>query len=119
MESVMIDAVEYKVKKVKAPLMVEGDECNGSIDPNSAIISIVKGLNGNEAQVLMHEIVHGILHERGFDAECAKEHLVDSLASGFINLIRSNGFLLLDEIFGDCDGECDECKRPCGASKKL
>lgn len=96
-ESVMIDAVRYRVEQTKETILVDGHACHGDVDYNQARIRLscdgtVLG-EGRRAQTLMHEIVHAVLFERGRQ-EHENEELVDVLASGFVNLIRQNPELM-------------------------
>lgn len=96
-ESVMIDAVRYRVEQTKETILVDGHACHGDVDYNQARIRLscdgtVLG-EGRRAQTLMHEIVRAVLFERGRQ-EHENEELVDVLASGFVNLIRQNPELM-------------------------
>ena len=92
-KSVTIDAVKYNIIRSDDVLVVGGTECSAYCDYDQTEIRVrsfpAVGA-GREVQTLMHEIVHGILFERGLDEQSADEKLVDGLASGIINLIRSN-----------------------------
>ncbi len=96
-ESVMVDAVRYAIMRVKEPLLLEGRECNAMVEYNTAQIKILEGRNigdGNKAKLLMHEIVHALLFERGMSEAAANEDLVSELAAGFVNLVRANPQLM-------------------------
>ena len=96
-ESVMIDAVRYAVRHVKEPLILEGRECNAMVEYNTAQIKMLEGGNigeGNKAKLLIHEIVHAILFERGLTEHAGDEELVSELAAGFVNLVRANPQLM-------------------------
>lgn len=92
-ESVMIDAVRYQVERTDATIVCDGHECGASVDYNTGIIQIrdseVVG-RGTKARLLMHEIVHAVLFERGRREEAENEELVDALAAGIVNLVRQN-----------------------------
>ena len=92
--TVMVDAARYSVEKTFDTIIVDGRICNADVDYNRARIRLsgkadVLG-EGREAQVLMHEIVHAMLHERARTEEAEDEELVDALAAGFVNLVRQN-----------------------------
>ena len=92
-DSVIIDAVRYAILRVKEPLILDGRICNAVVDYNTAQIKILEGGNigeGNAAKLLMHEIVHALLFERGMPEAAADEELVSELAAGFVNLVRAN-----------------------------
>ena len=87
-DSVIIDAVRYAILRVKEPLILEGRACNAVVEYNTAQIKILEGGNigeGNAAKLLMHEIVHALLFERGMPKAAADEELVSELAAGFVN----------------------------------
>ena len=96
-ESVMIDAVRYAILRVKEPLLLEGRECNAMVEYNTAQIKMLEDGNigeGNKAKLLIHEIVHAILFERGLTEHAGDEELVSELAAGFVNLVRANPQLI-------------------------
>lgn len=96
-ESVMVDAVRYAIMRVKEPLLLEGRECNAMVEYNTAQIKMLEGGNigdGNKAKLLMHEIVHALLFERGMSEAAVNEDLVSELAAGFVNLVRMNPQLM-------------------------
>ena len=94
-ESVMVDAVEYRVEETDEKIIIEGQQCVADVDYNSALIRIGNVVGeGAKAKVLMHEIFHALLSERGLGAESQNEMLVNELASGTINLIRDNPALV-------------------------
>lgn len=93
----MVDAVRYAIMRVKEPLLLEGCECNAMVEYNTAQIKMLEGGNigdGNKAKLLMHEIVHALLFERGMSEAAADEDLVSELAAGFVNLVRANPQLM-------------------------
>lgn len=54
---------------------------DGQIDFIAQEIRIYRGLSEQKAeQVLIHEVLHGVLTQLGFDDESDNEHLVQSLA---------------------------------------
>lgn len=97
-EKILIDAVMYRVIQTQDLLIVEGKECGAEVDYNAATIKISNAAekvgDGSKAKVLMHEIIHAILHERGLFEESENEELVEELAKGFVNLIRQNSNLI-------------------------
>lgn len=97
LDSVIIDAVRYAILRVKEPLILEGRACNAVVEYNMAQIKILEGGNigeGNAAKLLMHEIVHALLFERGMTEASADEELISELAAGFVNLVRANPQLI-------------------------
>lgn len=103
-DKILVDAVTYQVVRTYDRLIVEGRECNAKVDYNTATIRISQDADrigeGNRPKVLMHEVVHAILHERGLNEDAENETLVEELAKGFVNLIRQNPDLV-DFIKGD------------------
>lgn len=96
-ESVMIDAVRYAILRVKGPLILKRRACNAVVECNMAQIKILedgKIGEGITAKLLMHEIVHALLFERGMTEAAADEELVTALAAGFVNLVRANPQLM-------------------------
>lgn len=96
-ESVMVDAVQYRVEQDGDTIVVDGQECGACVNYDGALIRIRDPASldvGAQAKTLMHEIVHAILFERGRREEFANEELVDALASGFVNLVRQNPDLI-------------------------
>ena len=97
-EKILIDAVNYQVMLTDETLIVDGLECGAEVDYNAATIKFSNRADkigsGAKAKVLMHEIVHAILHERGLFEESENEELVEEFAKGFVNLIRQNPNLI-------------------------
>ncbi|MBQ9364807.1 MAG: hypothetical protein IJT82_03435 [Schwartzia sp.] len=90
-DSVVIDAVKYTVERTDIPIIVDGEQCRGDVDYNLARIRLSSNMEGagREPQTLMHEIVHAMMYERDIE-ECNNERVVNSIASGVINLICNN-----------------------------
>lgn len=97
---IIIDIIKYKV--VTAPKVINGITGNefvaGQVNHNQAIIEIsTNRSNGNMKQVLMHEVIHGILYNRNIEKNIAPEYLetvVDELAKGVIQVVRDNPALI-------------------------
>ena len=104
LNEVLIDATKYKIESTSEKIIVDGQQCSGSIDFNRAKIKLFDEIigQGSECRILMHEICHGILFERGLKNYYEDETLVDELASGIINLIRANPKLV---DFINCTGK--------------
>lgn len=92
-DSVLIDAVAYEITRTDEPIIVDGQQCWASVDYAKAQIKMrnrdIVGA-GREPRLLMHEVVHALLHARGFYNEDDNEELVEALAGGVVNLIRDN-----------------------------
>lgn len=97
-EKILIDAVTYQVVPIEETLIVDGLECGAEVDYNAATIKISSRADkvggGAKAKILMHEIVHAILHERGLSKASEDEELVEELAKGFVSLVRQNPELI-------------------------
>lgn len=94
-KNVQIDSVNYRVEETDTPIIIEHKECSGGVFYNDALIKVGNRLNDNvKTKVLMHEIVHAVLYERGMSEASEDEILVEELAKSFINLIRSNPNLI-------------------------
>ena len=98
-DTVRIDALTYKVSETKEPIIIDNRETRGKIEYNSAEIVISDReetcSNDRKAAVLMHEIVHGIIYERGLMSQVDdSEMLCDEFSSAFIGLIRDNPKLI-------------------------
>lgn len=99
MNKVRIDAVDYDISHTKEALLVSNMACKGRIDYDKNLIEITTDEVGENQQALtlMHEIVHGIVHERGITnliADKDQETVVDQFAKGVTNLIRDNPELI-------------------------
>lgn len=97
-EKILIDAVIYQIVPTDETLIVDGLECGAEVDYNAATIKFSNRIDkiggGAKAKVLMHEVVHAILHERGLYKASEDEELVEELAKGFVSLIRQNSELV-------------------------
>lgn len=91
-EEVSLSAIKYKVVKTNETILSGGQECGGEVDYNTCeiLISERKIANDRVPFVLMHEIVHAMLFERGFEEENDNEKLVSGIATGIIDFIRNN-----------------------------
>lgn len=90
-KQIRIGSVDYDVIIKDTPVVLEGQQCMGAInymknkiEIDASIISI------QQAEItLLHEIMHGILYDRGFK-ETENEELVEGIARGLHQLIRDN-----------------------------
>jgi len=90
--NVMVDAVRYKVETVDGPLYISGNEAAGYTDFNVGRISLRREAaesNGG-ARLLMHEVIHALMYERGLKEDTYNEQVVDTVAAGVVNLMRQN-----------------------------
>ena len=98
-EKVLIDDVEYSLRKCGLEeLQIESenfDDVFGLTDYKPSQIDICEGMSDSQTKVtLMHEIIHAILHERGFDNASNDESLVDGLAHALRMLAKQNPELI-------------------------
>lgn len=93
--SVQIDMIRYGIKMSEDPVVLDGRECGGLIEYNNArILLSAKAIRGERVkQVMMHEIVHGLLHERQIEElvnDDRLEDFVDALSRAFVGFLRDN-----------------------------
>jgi len=94
-KSVMVDSVNYEVQMTDETLIVDNQKCGAEVSFHEALIKISNEVGeGARPRILMHEIFHALLHERGLYDESNDEKLVDELAAGTVNLIRANPALI-------------------------
>lgn len=91
-ENVMVDAVNYKIQLSDGPIYISGNEAAGYTDFNVGIIDLRReaALSNGGARLLMHEVIHALMYERGLKDDTYNEQIVDTVAAGVVNLIRQN-----------------------------
>lgn len=92
---IKIGSMEYEVIKTDKPILLDNEVCNGVIDYENLFIEI----NTNRAiqkqeETFIHEILHGIIHERNLILE-DEEKIVEEISKGLYQVIKDN-----IEIFG-------------------
>lgn len=101
---VLIDDIQYKVKEVshhKLQLSNEDlqSEIFGDTRYKKASIRICEGMAEDEVKTtLVHEIIHAILQERGFDQQNNDEAMVDGLAHALRMLVKQNPELVREVL---------------------
>lgn len=95
---VRIGGVDYAVEIGTDPVIVDGKQCFGSIEYASHKILIDKTL-GDHAQhscTLLHEIFHGIVHDRmiDFGEGADEETIVEALSRGMYQVLADNPDLM-------------------------
>lgn len=101
---VLIDDVEYKAEEVShKELQLSSEylkgEYWGDTRYKQASIRICEGMAEDEVKItLVHEIIHAILHERGFDQQNNDEAMVDGLAHAFRMLAKQNPELIKEVL---------------------
>ena len=93
MEKVKIMATDYKIEEVE---QIDKDRrILGEIDYINQTIKLKKGLpNELKKEILLHEILHGILEKLGFDALNNDEQKVQSIASTLYLVLKDNANLM-------------------------
>lgn len=81
--------LEYKI--VEQNIIDNDNDVLGRINYITQIIYIKSNLTKEHKKiVLLHEILHSILQQLGFDEEHDNEHLIDSLATAIYQVINDN-----------------------------
>ena len=95
-EKVKIDTATYDISIVSEIIILDGRQCKGSIDYNKNIIKIADFIGESQAKItLMHEIMHGMVFERGICLEKGdEESIVDELGKAMMQVIRDNKDLI-------------------------
>lgn len=89
MNKVNILGVEYDIKFV--PYISRDELLVGQIDYFNQEILILEGLSKDlEKVTLLHEILHGVFTQLGFYDESNNEHLIQSIASAFYQVLCDN-----------------------------
>lgn len=96
----MIDDIEYKIEEVShRELQLSNEDLKSEFWSDTrykpASIRVCEGMADDEVKItLVHEIIHTILHERGFDQESDNETMVDGLAHALRMLVKQNPELI-------------------------
>ena len=89
---VRIGGIDYTIKHVPRLVSADGDLCNGLFDSNRSVIELNSENDlsqGRIEQVLVHEILHGIVFTTGLNLE-DEEITVNVLAKGLYQVIKDN-----------------------------
>lgn len=89
---VRIGGIDYTIKHVPRLVSDDGDLCNGLFDSNRSVIELNSEnelSQGRIEQVLIHEILHGIVFTTGLNLE-DEEITVNVLAKGLYQVIKDN-----------------------------
>ncbi|EPC24522.1 hypothetical protein [Lacticaseibacillus paracasei] len=103
-EKVLIDDIEYKVEEVShKELQLSSEDLKGDYWGETcykqASIRICEGMADDEVKItLVHEIIHAILQERGFDQQNNDEAMVDGLAHALRMLAKQNPELVREVL---------------------
>lgn len=103
-EKVRIGSADYKVILTDETIVLNSNECKGTIDYEFHEIKIsnrVQDKHGQE-KTFLHEIVHGIIRERNLDIHSTDEEtLVDEIAIGLHQIIRDNQEIFIDTLMNE------------------
>ena len=97
-ESVRIGSIDYKVIFTDEILAVGGHMVYGLIEYDKHNIKIKNGITDSQGieSTLLHEIMHGITHERNFTYDKNDdEGITEELARGLHQLIKDNPDMFL------------------------
>lgn len=88
---VRIGSCDYSVEFTENNLVAHGRECYATIQYDQHKININKNLGDNQKNELnfLHELFHGIIHERNLEVE-DEECIVEELARGLHQVIKDN-----------------------------
>lgn len=94
-DKIKIGSMEYEVKNTDEPILLDNQACNGIIDYENLLILIYKNRAiQKQEETFIHEILHGIIHERNLILE-DEEMIVEEISKGLYQVIKDN-----IEIFG-------------------
>lgn len=94
-DKVKIGSIVYDVSRTDKTLVVNGRECSGVIHYEDASIELKEDRNEQKIeQTWWHEVIHGIVVERGLDWGENNELYTDELAKGLHALMTDNPFPL-------------------------
>ena len=96
LEKIRIGSVDYTVEMTDNNVVVDNQACYGSISYTDHVIKIDKKLGDRQRVELtmLHEMFHGVLHERGIKID-DEESIVESLAKGLHQIVRDNQEMFL------------------------
>lgn len=103
-EKVLIDDIEYKIEEVShKEIQISNEDLKGDYWGDTrfkkASIRICEGMAEDETKItLVHEIIHAILQERGFDLQNNDEAMVDGLAHALRMLAKQNPELIKEVL---------------------
>ncbi|HSH35762.1 hypothetical protein [Schnuerera sp.] len=92
-DKIRISGVEYKTIVSSEPIFLDNIRVYGQIDYDKKEITIDETLQDKQGQLqtFLHEIIHGIVHDRELDFKNdSEETIVDQLAKGFYQIIKDN-----------------------------
>ena len=96
LDKIRIGSVDYDIRQTDKNVVVDCKACYGAIHYSDHVIELDSKLCDRQRMelTLLHEVFHGILHERAIRVE-NEEELVEGLARGMHQILRDN-----PEMFG-------------------
>lgn len=95
--AIRIDGIDYRVEHSDAPVLVDRQECLGSIDYITTTIKLSNEQSEQaKQQTLLHEVFHGLMRCKGLQVE-DEELLVDMLSRGMYQVLEDNPELFYGE----------------------
>jgi len=92
-KQIKIGGLWYEVKT--SDYMKSGPNCYGEIDSLDLTINIRNNIHEEmQKQALLHEIIHGILDNAGYDEQ--DEKLVQAISYGLIQVITDNPYVFVN-----------------------
>lgn len=98
--SVRIGSSDYEVNLSEEILVLNGQQCKGTIDYDYHQIKISSGVQDKQGQeqTFLHEMIHGIIRERNLDVKNSEEEsIVEEIALGLHQVIRDNVNIFIKE----------------------
>lgn len=87
---IKIGSMEYEVIKTDNPILLGNEVCNGIIDYENLFIEISNNRAiQKQEETFIHEILHGIIHERNLILE-DEEMIVEEISKGLYQVIKDN-----------------------------
>lgn len=90
-DKVKIGTITYDVSKTENTLELNNKVCSGVIHYEDALIELNTKRNYQKMeQTFLHEVIHGIVRERGLEWGENDELYTDEIATGVYALIKDN-----------------------------
>lgn len=87
---IKIGSMQYEVIKTDKPILLDNEVCNGIIDNENLLIEISNNRAiQKQEETFIHEILHGIIHERNLILE-DEEMIVEEISKGLYQVIKDN-----------------------------
>lgn len=91
-----IDHITVELSAMEDEMVIDGVAVRGYFDPNQETIQIARDQSpANQADTLLHEIIHAIWSVRSLPARLSEEQVALWLASGLASVFKANPELLV------------------------